>query len=295
MAGYGSSRYVRTFDPASKEPFKVSRSKIDLFTECPRCFYLDVRLGVKRPSGPSFTLNNAVDELLKREFDIHRLKGSAHPLTKQYSVDAVPFDDQRMEEWRDALRRGIQYHHKATNLILRGGVDDIWINPKKELIIVDYKATSKKEGPSTTDDLYDSYKRQVEIYQWLFRKNGFAVSSTAYFVYVNGKSDAAAFDGKLEFDVRLIGYEGDDSWVDDAIIRLHKLLISDVIPEPGTAFGGGPCDFCLYRENAGKALREAYKKTAGAAPQTEKISVKTKKVSKKNIDRDDKTSTATLF
>jgi len=297
MAGYGSSRYVRTFDPESKEPFKVSRSKIDLFTECQRCFYLDVRLGVKRPSGPSFTLNNAVDELLKREFDIHRLKGSAHPLTKQYSVDAVPFDDQRMEEWRDALRRGIQYHHKATNLILRGGVDDIWINPNKELIIVDYKATSKKEGPSTTDDLYDSYKRQVEIYQWLFRKNGFAVSPTAYFVYVNGKSDAAAFDGKLEFDVRLIGYEGDDSWVEDAIIRLHKLLVSDAIPEPGTSFGGGPCEFCMYRENAGKALREAYKKTASVPPQTqtEKISVKTKKISKKNIDKDGKATTATLF
>lgn len=188
----------KTFDPTSSETFKLSRSKIDLFMECPRCAYLDMRLGVPRVSGPSFTLNNAVDELFKREFDTHRVKGTVHPLAKQYGVDAVPLDDPRMEEWRDALRRGISTHHKKTNLTIRGGIDDVWKNTDGELIIVDYKATSKKEGPSTTDDLYDSYKRQIEIYQWLFRQNEFKVSNIGYFVYANGKSDAKAFDGKLE-------------------------------------------------------------------------------------------------
>ena len=85
------------FDPSSRELFKVSRSKIDLFTECPRCAYLDMRLGVKRPSMPAFTLNNAVDELLKREFDTHRAKGSKHPLVEKYGLDAVPLVDDRME------------------------------------------------------------------------------------------------------------------------------------------------------------------------------------------------------
>ncbi len=244
----------KLFDPKSSEPFKVSRSKIDLYTECQRCAYLDMRLGVKRVSGPSFTLNNAVDELLKREFDTHRARGTQHPLTKQYGVDAVPFDDPRLEEWRDALRRGIQYHHKKTNLLLRGGIDDVWVDPKGELMIVDYKATSKKEGPTTTDDLYDSYKRQIEIYQWLFRMNGFKVSSTGYFVYVNGKSDAEAFDGKLEFDVKLIAYTGNDSWVEKAVIGLHDMLMLDSIPKVGKGFSGGPCDYCTYRESAGKAL-----------------------------------------
>lgn len=242
------------FDPSSSEPFKVSRSKIDLFTECPRCAYLDMRLGVKRPSMPAFTLNNAVDELLKREFDIHRAQGSKHPLVERYGLDAVPLIDERMEEWRDALRRGISFLHMPTNILVRGGIDDVWVNPAGELIIVDYKATSKKEGPSSEDDLYDSYKRQMEIYQWLFRKNGFAVSPTGYFVYVNGKSDAKAFDGKLEFDAELIPYSGSDTWVEPAIYDLKKMLLSEEIPPIGTAFGGGPCDYCTYRENAGKKL-----------------------------------------
>jgi len=67
------------FDPSSKEPFKVSRSKLELFIECPRCFYLDRRLVVGRPPGYSFSLNSAVDALLKKEFDFHRAKQTPHP------------------------------------------------------------------------------------------------------------------------------------------------------------------------------------------------------------------------
>ena len=61
-------------------PFKLSRSKVDLFVECPKCFYLDRKLGVGRPPGYPFSLNSAVDTLLKKEFDIHRAKREAHPL-----------------------------------------------------------------------------------------------------------------------------------------------------------------------------------------------------------------------
>jgi hypothetical protein len=242
------------YDPSSKEPFRVSRSKIDLFTECPRCAFLDLKHGVKRPSGPSFTLNNAVDELFKREFDIHRADGTIHPLMKAYKLDAVPLKDDRLEEWRDALKRGIAYTHEPTNITLRGGIDDVWCTPEKELIIVDYKATSKKVGPTTEDDLYDSYKRQMEIYQWLFRRNGHKVHPTGYFVYANGKSDEKAFDGKLEFDICLIPYTGSDEWVEPTLHRLREMLDSEEIPPVGTAFGGGPCDFCTYREAAGKTL-----------------------------------------
>lgn len=243
----------KTFDPSSTEPFTISRSKIDLFTECKRCSYLDLRLGVKRPSGPSFTLNNAVDELFKKEFDVHRDGGTRHPLAERYGIDAVPFKDARLDEWRDALKRGVKTHHVETNLIVRGGIDDVWCSPDGELIVVDYKATSKKEMP-TTDDLYDSYKKQIEVYQWLFRRNGFKVSPTGYFVYANGRTDAKAFDGKLEFDVELVSYTGDDGWIEPTLHELKATMMSDEIPEVGTAFGGGPCDFCTYREEAGKIL-----------------------------------------
>ena len=249
MAWQGGSRKARLFQPNSDTPFKISRSKIDLFTECPRCHYLDARLGVKRPGMPGFTLNIAVDHLLKKEFDIKRAEHTAHPLMEQYGINAVPFEHPDMETWRTNFT-GIQYLHTPTNFLVFGAVDDIWIDDKEELMVVDYKATSKKEKPSLEGRWGEQYKRQVEVYQWLLRMNGFKVSDKAYFVYVNGKKDREAFDGVLEFDIDVIEHVGDDRWVEQRLHSIHETLSNDAIPEQGEL-----CEHCPYRENAGKAFK----------------------------------------
>lgn len=242
---YNPRRARNLYDPKSKEPFRLSRSKIDLFLNCPRCFYLDRRLGVGQPPGYPFALNSAVDRLLKKEFDIHRAAKTRHPLMEAYGVDAVPMAHEKMDQWRDSLGGGITYLHPDTNLIITGGIDDLWVTPRGELIIVDYKATAKDTEVNLDADWQIGYKRQMEIYQWLFRKNGFEVSKTGYFVYVNGKMDRAAFDARLEFDVKLIPYVGDDSWVEGAIRDIHACLEQNEIPEAGTE-----CDYCAYRKAA---------------------------------------------
>ncbi len=242
------------FKPGSSEPYTLSRTKVERYLECPRCYWIEARYGIGRPDMPSFTLNNAVDELFKKEFDTRRAKGEKHPLMEKYAIDAVPFKDERMEEWRDAMKRGIKFHHLPTNLIFRGGIDDVWEGEDGELFIVDYKATAGKDIVTLDDKWKDSYKRQVEMYQWLFRHNGFKVNNTAYFVYANGSADKEAFDGKLEFDVTILPYEGDDSWVEGTLIELKKTLESEEIPASGTG-----CDFCKYREFAGKKLQELHR------------------------------------
>lgn len=239
MSQYYKTR-TRNLYEATK-PFKVSRSKLDLFLECPRCFYLDRKLGVGRPPGFPFNLNSAVDELLKNEFDTHRLAKTVHPLVKAYGLDLVPFPHKYIEEWRDSLHRGVTYEVPGTNIILTGGVDDVWEDPDNgDVVIVDYKATSKRGEVSLDAEWQDGYKRQMEIYQWLFRKNGLPVSNIGYFVYCNGRRDGS-FDGKLEFDIRLIPYEGNDEWVEKAVLDAHKCLNSKRIPKSGKT-----CDYCAY-------------------------------------------------
>lgn len=240
---YNPNRIKNKYEPGSSDPFRISRSKLDLFLNCPRCFYLDRKLGVGQPGGFPFNLNNAVDKLLKKEFDIHRASGTKHPLMETYGIDAVPFQHPKMDEWRDSRYRGITYRVPNTNVIITGGVDDVWINPKKELIIVDYKATSKEEEVTLDADWQIGYKRQMEIYQWLFRQNGFKVSNTGYFVYCNGKTDTKAFDGKLEFDIRIIPYKGDDSWVEKIVHEAIDCLQGEALPPSGS-----DCDFCKYRQ-----------------------------------------------
>jgi hypothetical protein len=130
------------FDPKSDKPFKVSRFGIELYLECAHCFFLNHRLGIRRPSGPPFTINSLVDKLLKKEFDVHRASSTSHPLMRRYDVDAVPFQHPQIDEWR-ANFKGVQFHHAPTNLIVSGAVDDLWVNPAGEIMVVDCKATAK--------------------------------------------------------------------------------------------------------------------------------------------------------
>jgi len=246
---YNVPRTRNLYNPEEKQPFKLSRSKIDLYIGCPRCFYLDRKLGVGRPPGFPFTLNGAVDILLKKEFDILRKEGNSHPLIEKYGIDALPVKDNNLDEWRNNFK-GVQYHHKPTNLIITGAIDDLWINSKNEYIVVDYKATSKNEQITGLNKKWqDSYKRQMEIYQWLLSRNGYLVSKIGYFVYCNGKTDVAKFDGKLEFDITLIGYKGNTDWIESLIQEIHHCLVSDKIPPQGE-----DCDFCLYRNAVKEAI-----------------------------------------
>lgn len=239
------------YDPKSTEPFKLSRSRLERFLKCPCCFYADRRLGVDQVSGPAFTLNSATDTLLKKEFDLCREQKKPHPLMVKYKVDAVPFQHEKMDEWRENFK-GVQYLHEPTNLIITGAVDDLWVKPDGSLIVVDYKSTSTTKEIDLHDGTpwKDGYKRQMEIYQWLLRQNGFTVDDTGYFVYVNADTNQDAFDGKLVFEEQLIAYEGNDDWVEQAIIDAHKCLKKKKAPKPSA-----DCEWCQYREAAGSVLK----------------------------------------
>ena len=78
--------------------------------------------------------------LLKKEFDACRETQKPHRIFLENNLEhLVPFAHPDMDKWRDSLRNGLmtQFH----NIILTGGVDDIWQNTNtKELIVVDYKS-----------------------------------------------------------------------------------------------------------------------------------------------------------
>ena len=242
----GGIRKRNLFDPNSPEPFALSRSKIELFLQCARCFALDRRYGIGRPSGPPFTLNIAVDALLKKEFDTYRKRSQPHPLMRAYGIAGVPFDHPDLTRWRENFK-GVRYVHPEAKLEITGAVDDVWISEDQKLLIVDYKATSTENKISLDDEWRSSYKRQMEIYQWLFRKNGFHVSDTGYFVYVNATKDREAFDARLDCTVEILPYAGSDAWIEDCIREIHLCLMSESLPPSHP-----DCEWCAYR-NAARA------------------------------------------
>ena len=233
--------------------FKISRSKFSNFLECKRCFYLERVKGLKDPGMPGWSLNSAVDDLLKKEFDEFRTKQKPHTFVKKNNLNLIPFKHEKIDYWRNALRGGISFLDTNTNIEIHGGVDDIWFDPnKKELVVVDYKAQSNRTPVETKRYLsniyHQAYQVQMDIYVHILRKMNFKVSDIAYFYVCNGERNYEKFDEKLNFTTTLVPYQTNTSWIDKKIIEMKQTLDSENVPEINKY-----CEKCMYL-NAGKTL-----------------------------------------
>ena len=127
----------------SKDPFPISRTKLELCNSCPRCLWLDRVKGISKPGIPGFLLNTLVDTLLKKEFDTHREAGTPHPYMVQNGLGhMVPLQHPMMDEWRENFKGVRVAKH---DLMLTGAVDDIWKSGEgesEEWYVVDYKSTA---------------------------------------------------------------------------------------------------------------------------------------------------------
>jgi len=232
--------------------FKLSRSKLSQFVECQRCFYLDRVKGLKEPSMPSWTLNSAVDTLLKKEFDIYRFQKKPHPIMIQQNLNFIPFEHEDFNRWRDSLKGGISFIDTDTNLEIYGGIDDLWYDiDKKELVVVDYKTQSSitpvEVETYLKNPFHQSYKLQMDIYVYILqqmgRKLNINVSNRTFFLVYNAEKSYDKFDNKLNFTAKLIPYEANTSKIKNLIIEAKKVLESETIPNLNTN-----CEKCMYLE-----------------------------------------------
>ena len=234
------------YDKNSVAPFKISRSKLSNFLSCKRCFYLDRVVGLKEPSMPGWALNSAVDELLKKEFDQYRNNQKPHPMMIRHNLDFIPFQHKDLDVWRNSLKGGISYLDEKTNLIIHGGVDDIWFDLKeKKLVVVDYKAQSTSYPVSTQSYLNSewhlSYKLQMDIYVHILRKMNFSVSDMSYFYVCNGEKTNDKFDNKIDFKASLVPYKVNTTWIEGKLSEMKEVLNLDSPPDVVLT-----CEKCAY-------------------------------------------------
>ena len=236
-----------SYKPGQTEDFKLSRGKFSDFLSCPRCFYMDRVLGLAEPGMPGWSLNSATDELLKKEFDACRENQIPHRLFKDYGLDhVVPFKHEEMDAWRDSMRRGLMHRFEDTNIILSGGVDDIWQDTNtKELIVVDYKSQASAEivePESYLSNVYhQGYKIQMDFYNYLLQGMGYKTSATSYFLVVNVDKTVDGFHGNMKFSETLIPYQNDISWIPEKVKEMIKLMNQEEVPERHES-----CENCAY-------------------------------------------------
>ena len=241
------TRKSSIYSPNQEGDFKISRSKLSDFLSCPRCFYIDRVKGVISPGTPGWSLNTLTDTLLKDEFDECREKQKPHRILIANKLNhIVPFKHKDMDTWRNSLHGGLEMRYKDTNIILKGGVDDVWLNTRTdELIVADYK--SQQSNSEVSQETYfqspyhGGYKTQLDIYAYLLNGMGFKVSEDSYLYICNAKNEGKGFYGKMIFDEILIHHKVDISYLDDQIRRMIDVLNSSKEPESNES-----CENCAY-------------------------------------------------
>jgi len=248
----------RIYKPNQTDDYPISRSRFDDFMNCKRCFYLKVNKGFMSPSTPGWTLNTLTDTLLKKEFDECRKKQKPHRIMVDCGLNhMVPYVSEKIKDkkgndillidrWRDSLHYGIKHKFKDTNIILQGGIDDVWFNTQtEELVIADYKSQHKKQGVS--QDTYfnepykEGYRRQLDYYAYILRGMGYKVSSDAYFYICNAKEVDEGFHGKMLFDEVLIHYKIKTNYLESKIQKMIDTMNSENIPDSHES-----CENCAY-------------------------------------------------
>ncbi len=241
------SRATSIYTPGQAGDFRISRGRFENFLTCPRCFYLDRVVGLDEPGTPGWTLNETTDVLLKKEFDACRATQTPHRLFVAGGLDyLVPFDHPDIDKWRDSLRHGLMHRFEDSNIILTGGVDDIWLDTRDQrLVVADYKSQANQrplDPESYLADVYHGgYKTQMDFYAWLLRQMGFEVAETAYFLVCNADRTAEGFFGQMKFSETLIPYRWNADWIPARVTAMIALMNQHEIPDPHPS-----CKNCAY-------------------------------------------------
>lgn len=162
--------------------YKLSPSRMNLFFECPRCFWLRVNEKVQRPSGPFPSLPSGVDEAVKEHFDRFRENGEVPPEIQECSEeDLTLFEDQDFLEDARSWRTQPKWTDPETEAVLRGGVDDLMRNSEGEIVVLDYK--TRGYPPKEENGAPDYYARQVNLYNLILRENGYETADYGLILY----------------------------------------------------------------------------------------------------------------
>ena len=186
--------------------YKFSPTTLKLLDNCPRCFWLLFRKKIKRPAGIFPSLPSGMDEILKRYFDSFIKKGGLPSELHELSDDVKLFEDQELlKVWRNNFK-GIQWMDEEGN-ILQGAVDNI-LQKGKKLIVLDYKTRGYplKEGTG------GYYQNQLDIYNFLLRKNGYETEDYAYLIFyhpskINENGDVVFNKDLVKMNVSLVNAE----------------------------------------------------------------------------------------
>lgn len=213
---------------------KLSPSTLNLFLECPRCFWLDKIKFIKRPRGIFPSLPGGMDRVIKLRFDSFRAKGALPPELDSSTFDGIRLfrDQAKLDAWRN-WRTGLVWQDSEGSA-LSGAIDDLLV--KGEVFIpFDYKT---KGSVTTEEDAVKYYQNQLDCYALLLQENRMPTAGFGYLLFYS--PNRAEEKGSVLFELQAIKVGTDVERARETFRRAAALL-KGPLPKTSSA-----CEHCAW-------------------------------------------------
>jgi len=206
----------------------LSPATINLYRECPRCFYLHMKYDIKRPRGPMPSIATGLDSILKRYFEYYRSIKELPPELKK------EMDGHLIEKLKPTYYRDIK-----PGYCLLGKLDDCLVTERQTYIPLDHKTRA-----SAAEDIHPAYQLQMELYCVLLEGNGLKTEDRAYLLYyypLNVSPEEGTASIVFGMDIKRVDVDMKhaEGVIEDAI----KCLEQENLPEPSPE-----CEYCKWTE-----------------------------------------------
>jgi len=227
----------------------LSPSKLGVFKNCPRCFWLQENRKVKQPRGIFPSLPGGIDRVLKDWFDQYRLGVSLPPEIAGQLDGSLYTDQAKLDKWRN-WRSGLSA--TVGGHVISGALDDLHMDVTGGLYSpLDYKS----RGAPQKGESARYYGHQMDLYALMIQANGMPITGKAYLVYywpleVRRKAPPGNH-ANIVFGTEVVTLDADPNratkMVMDAAACLQLSKPPQAMPD---------CDYCTYVRNIRAALRE---------------------------------------
>lgn len=235
------------------KPISLSPSKLNLFNECPRCFWDAYVAGVPRPRGIFPSLPGGMDRALKTYFDAHH--GSLPPSLKGLVPGGLMNDRGRLDRWRN-WRTGLTWEDAAMGVKLIGALDDCLVLPgqhnqfpqtDKVDIYIPFDYKTRGSAPKDDGSSARYYGTQINCYELMLCHNGYKTAGRGILCYFWPKEVSDFADEakvvSCAFDMEIVELECDPA---AAITLIEKAVNVMRGPRPDQSPG---CEYCNWAES----------------------------------------------
>ena len=219
--------------------YRLSSSKLKVYEDCERCFWFEAVKKVKRPSYPTASVTNTIDLTAKSIADDYRAGAQIYP--QFAALGARFYDGPELKKWRGT--RGLKWVDGENNE-LSGGIDDLLIVNDAFSVMDNKSRGSLPKEKKAREEKLGYYRRQLEIYHFLFDRLGYKVNDCGVVAVWHSAEKHVLHDGSPSMLLKpkdVVPIAIDISKVQPFFEGAVKVLKRKTVPKPSK-----DCTWCAW-------------------------------------------------